>query len=146
MSENTSKTMFFTQIPLLVRLIEVFVVENRLWINTVTPWHVTGPIPRPNGVTGYSPGASRLCSAVGFSIRHRTFARCSYPVIMSLGVKLDLSQPIPTGPGDAASRYYRPKLLLMGGAHHQGFLTKSLKGTLRWREIPRKHVEWHAWA
>ena len=62
-SENTSKTMFFTQIPLLVRLIEVFVVENRLWINTVTPRHVTGPTSRPNGVTGHSPGASRPCSA-----------------------------------------------------------------------------------
>ena len=29
-SENTSKTMFFTQIPLLVRLIEVFVVEKSI--------------------------------------------------------------------------------------------------------------------
>ena len=81
----------------------------------MTPRHVTGPISRPNGVTGHSPGASRPCSAVGFSIRHRTFARCSYPVIMSLGVKLDLSQPIPTDPGDAASRQNRPKPLLMGG-------------------------------
>ena len=29
-SENTSKTMFFTQIPLLVRLIEVFVINYRV--------------------------------------------------------------------------------------------------------------------
>ena len=71
---------------------------------------------------------TRHYSAVGFSIRHRTFARCSYPVIMSLGVKLDLSQPIPTGPGDAASRYYRPKPLRLGVASTMGFLTKSLWG------------------
>ena len=50
---------------------------------------------------------------------------CVTALIMYLGVKLDLSQPIPTGPGDAASRYYRPKPLRLGGASTMGFLTKS---------------------
>ena len=33
------------------------------WTNTVTQWYVTGPMSRPNGVTGHSSGASRPCSA-----------------------------------------------------------------------------------
>ena len=61
-SENTSKTMFFTQIPLLVRLIEVFVVEKSI-------------------VDKHGDAMARHRTDIGTEWRHWTFPRRFAPLL-----------------------------------------------------------------